>query len=92
MRDIIIETLGWIATVVVLTAFYLNTRNMIKSDSYKFLILNFASGIFMAINSGYHQAYPSMITNIIWLSITLPGLFNKIFNYDRKTLERNCKI
>jgi hypothetical protein len=82
MTNTIIEILGWVATVTVLTAFFLNTRNKIKSDSYTFLLLNFVSGFFMAINSGYHQAYPSMIANSVWMSIVLPGLFKKTFNFD----------
>jgi uncharacterized protein with PQ loop repeat len=75
---ITIEILGWIATCLVIMAFYLNTRNIIASDSKVFLFMNFASGLLMSINSGYHQAYPSMIANICWLTIALNIVLKRI--------------
>lgn len=90
MLDITIEILGWIAMILVLFAFYLNTRQIISSNSYLFLVMNTLSGLFMAINSGYHHAYPSMSANLIWLIIASVSLLKiKKGNYDRKTLERN---
>jgi uncharacterized protein with PQ loop repeat len=90
MLDIIIEILGWIAMVLVLFAFYLNTSQIISSSSNVFLVLNILSGLFMAINSGYHSAYPSMSANLIWLIIAAVSLLKiKKWKYDRKTLERN---
>lgn len=75
---ITIEVLGWTATCVVILAFYLNTRHIIASDSKIFLLMNFISGLLMSINSGYHQAYPSMIANIVWLTIALSIVLKKI--------------
>ena len=71
MEKLTIEILGWTATVLVILAFYLNTRKMISSSSYRFLLMNIMSGLFMAINSGYHEASPSMVANLIWLLIAL---------------------
>ncbi|HEX9825034.1 MAG TPA: hypothetical protein VGA80_00415 [Flavobacteriaceae bacterium] len=87
---ITIEILEWIAMVLVLFAFYLNTRQIISSSSNLFLAMNILSGLFMAINSGYHNAYPSMAANLIWLTIAAASLLKiKKWKYDRKTLERN---
>jgi uncharacterized protein with PQ loop repeat len=77
MIKLFIDFIGWIATVCILIAFYLNTRKIIKSDSNKFLLLNLFSGLFMALNSGYYQAYPSMITSIFWLLIAFTSLIKK---------------
>jgi hypothetical protein len=52
--------------------------------------MNILSGLFMAINSGYHNDYPSMAANLIWLTIAAASLLKiKKWKYDRKTLERN---
>ena len=77
MVRITIDIIGWVASVCILTAFYLDTRKIIKSDSNKFLLLNLFSGLFMSLNSGYHQAYPSMITSIFWFLIAFTGLVRK---------------
>ncbi len=78
MVNLFIDFIGWVATICILIAFYLNTRKIIRSDSLKFLLLNLFSGLFMALNSGYHQAYPSMITSIFWLLIAFTSLIKKI--------------
>lgn len=90
MQNIIIEILGWVATILVLVAFYLNTRQIISTNSSLFLLMNSTSGLCMAINSGYHQAYPSMAANLIWLLIAAVSFMNiQKEKYERKTLERN---
>jgi len=65
VQSTIIEIMGWVATILVLVAFYLNTRQIISTNSPVFLLMNMASELFMAINSGYHEAYPSMTANLI---------------------------
>jgi len=69
MLNIWIELLGWLAMVLVLTAFFLNTRKLVSANSPLFLGMNFLSGLFMAINTAFHHAYPSMVANILWLLI-----------------------
>ncbi|ELR72300.1 hypothetical protein C900_01715 [Fulvivirga imtechensis AK7] len=74
MQLLIIEIIGWVAMVLVLSAFYLNTKNIVSSNSSIFLTMNILAGLFMAINSGYHHAYPSMFANIAWLFIAVIGM------------------
>jgi hypothetical protein len=38
---------------------------------------NLLGGIFFTINTLVHQAYPSMIVNIIWVIIAVAALFKK---------------
>lgn len=72
----LIEILGWIATILVLAAFYLNTRKIVSSTSVMFLGMNFISGLLMAVNSAVHHAYPSMTANIIWMIIAMTIFLN----------------
>jgi 4-hydroxybenzoate polyprenyltransferase len=75
MENYIIEIMGWIATILILVAFYMNTRKIIPPNSVLFLGMNFISGLLMAVNSAYHHAYPSMTANTIWLLIAATSFF-----------------
>ena len=72
--NILIETLGWIGSIVILAAYGLNSFQKIKSDSVSFQVLNLIGGIFLIINSIYHEAYPFTFINSIWVLIALPAL------------------
>ena len=72
--NILIETLGWIGSIAILAAYGLNSFQKIKSDSVSFQILNLIGGIFLIINSIYHEAYPFTFINSIWVLIALPAL------------------
>jgi Na+-translocating ferredoxin:NAD+ oxidoreductase RnfD subunit len=72
--NILIETLGWIGSIAILAAYGLNSFQKIKSDSAFFQILNLLGGVFLIINSIYHEAYPFTFINSIWVLIALPAL------------------
>jgi hypothetical protein len=72
--NILIETLGWIGSIAILSAYGLNSFQKIKSDSVSFQVLNLIGGIFLIINSIYHEAYPFTFINSIWILIALPAL------------------
>ncbi len=72
--NILIETLGWIGSIAILAAYGLNSFQKLKSDSVLFQMLNLTGGIFLIINSIYHEAYPFTFINSIWVLIALPAL------------------
>jgi len=72
--NVLIETLGWIGSIAILAAYGLNSFQKIKSDSFLFQVLNLTGGIFLIINSIYHEAYPFTFINSIWVLIALPAL------------------
>jgi hypothetical protein len=78
--NILIETLGWIGSIAILAAYGLNSFQKIKSDSVLFQILNLTGGIFLIINSIYHEAYPFTFINSIWVLIALPALVKILSN------------
>ena len=56
--EILISTLGWIGSLLVIGAYGLNSYQKIKSDSLIFQLMNLAGGILLIINSVYKEAYP----------------------------------
>jgi hypothetical protein len=72
--DTLIEIAGWVGSIEILLAYGLNSFQKIKSDSPVFQILNLTGGIFLIINSIYHEAYPFTFINSIWVLIALPAL------------------
>ena len=73
----IIEIIGWIGTVLIVGSYFLNINGKIKSTSAWYIVSNLLGGIFFTINTLVHQAYPSMIVNIIWVFIAVAALFKK---------------
>ncbi|NOS57438.1 MAG: hypothetical protein HOP37_14450, partial [Cyclobacteriaceae bacterium] len=48
--EIVISTLGWIGSLLVIGAYGLNSYQKIKSDSLIFQLMNLAGGILLIIN------------------------------------------
>lgn len=71
---LLIETLGWIGSVLVIGAYGLNSYQKIKSDSLKFQLMNFIGGVLLIINSVYKEAYPFTFINSVWVVIAISSL------------------
>jgi hypothetical protein len=78
--NILFEVLGWIGSIEILLAYGLISFQKLKTDSVIFQSLNFTGGIFLIINSIYHEAYPFTFINSIWVLIALPALLKIITN------------
>ena len=75
--NIVVETLGWIASVLIVGSYALNITGKLAADSKVYVWANILGGLFFVINTYYHQAYPSMVVNIIWVIIAIVMLFKK---------------
>ena len=72
-----IEIIGWIGAILIIGSYYLNINGKLNSGSLIYILSNLLGGIFFTINTLVHQAYPSMIVNIICIFIALAALFKK---------------
>lgn len=72
-----VEIVGWIGAVLIVGAYFLNINGRLKSSSGVYILSNLFGGIFFTVNTLVHQAYPSMIVNIIWVFIAIAALFKK---------------
>jgi hypothetical protein len=77
MSPVLIEVLGWIASVLIVGSYALNLLQKLRSDSTVYQLANIIGGIFFVINTYYHQAFPSMAVNIIWVILAGMALLNK---------------
>jgi hypothetical protein len=73
----IIETLGWIGSVLIVGAFGLNSLGKIKASSMYYQLANMVGGIFFVVNTYHHKAYPSALVNVIWVFIAGFSLLRK---------------
>ena len=75
--SILIEVLGWIASVLIEGSYALNITGRLAANSKLYVIANIVGGLFFVVNTYYHQAYPSMMVNIIWVIIAIVMLTKK---------------
>lgn len=75
---LLIDIIGWSGSVMVITAYGLNSYQKIKSDSFFFLLLNLVGGIFLIIYSVYYTAYANTFINVVWVLIAIPALIKLI--------------
>jgi hypothetical protein len=72
-----IEALGWIASVLIVGAYFLNIRGQLASSDPRYVWANLIGGLFFVINTWYHSAYPSALVNVVWVLIALFSLLKK---------------
>lgn len=80
--ELIIDILGWIASVELVTAFALVSYKKLDPDSPTFQWLNLTGSFLFIINTYYHGAYPPMVLNIVWVFISFISLV-KIWRKDK---------
>ena len=74
---ILIEIIGFAGTALCISAYILNVRGRLSSDSKYYLLANGLGGAFLVINSVWHWALPSAIENAIWATVALFGLVGR---------------
>jgi hypothetical protein len=74
----LIDAIGWIASLLIVGAYFLNITGKLSAQSYTYIALNFIGGFFFIINTWHHGAYPSALVNVIWVVIAVFSLFRRI--------------
>jgi len=69
--ELLIEILGWIASVLIVGSYAFNISGKLSTNSKWYVWANIIGGLFFVINTYFHQAYPSMVVNIIWVIIAI---------------------
>ena len=75
--QILIDVLGWVGTVLYLTAYGLISLKKVEGDSVLYQGINLVAGILMIVNTYYWHAYPSLGLNVVWLGIAVFALARK---------------
>lgn len=74
MMETIINIIGWIASVLIVGAYFLNIRGKLSSQSKWYILANLVGGLFFIANTIYLKAYPSAMVNVIWVIIAVASL------------------
>ena len=64
-----IETLGWVASVLIVGAYFLNIQGRLDAKDARYVWANLIGGLFFVVNTIYHGAYPSALVNVVWVLI-----------------------
>ena len=76
-NTLLVEILGWIASVLIVGSYALNLLQKLKSDSMAYQLANIVGGVFFVINTYTHGAYPSMAVNVVWVILAGMALLKK---------------
>ena len=82
----LVEILGWIGSVLIVGSYALNITGRLAATHKLYVLANILGGIFFVVNTYFHQAYPSMFVNIVWVIIAIVML-----NKKDKNKEANSK-
>jgi len=70
-----ISTVGWVGALITLCAYGLLISENLTLKQPLYHWLNLIGGTGVALNSFYYGAFPSVFTNLVWISITFYGLY-----------------
>jgi hypothetical protein len=73
--EIFIEIIGWIASVLIVGAYFLNIRGKLSAQSMPYILANLVGGAFFIANTIWHGAYPSALVNVVWVIIAMVSLY-----------------
>ena len=85
----LIDALGWIGSLCVLTAYGLNSYQVIMSDSMLFYSLNIVGGVFLIIYSTEKGAFANTFVNVVWVIIAIPAIIKYCANRARRDMMFN---
>ncbi|UTA70154.1 CBU_0592 family membrane protein [Emticicia sp. 21SJ11W-3] len=73
----LVEIIGWIGAVLVTGSYFLNIQGKMDAKDARYIWANAIGGICFVINTYFHQAYPSMFVNIVWVLIAAAAVLRK---------------
>jgi len=75
--NILVEIMGWMGSVLIVGSYALNITGRLATTSKLYVLANIIGGLFFVVNTYFHQAYPSMFVNIVWVIIAIVMLSKK---------------
>ena len=72
-----IEVIGWIGTILIVGAYFLNINGKVNSTSMPYIISNLIGGVLFSVYTYAHRTYPNMVVNVIWVCIAIAALMKK---------------
>lgn len=82
--NLLLESLGWVGSFIIVVVYGLNSYQKIKSDSLLFYTLNLVGGLLLIIYSNFKGAYANTFINVVWVLIALPAIFKILKSTTKK--------
>ncbi|MCU0354710.1 MAG: hypothetical protein MUD08_13380 [Cytophagales bacterium] len=76
--NLLVETIGWTGSVLVVAAYFLNMRGTLRADSPTYKWFNVVGSACLIVLTLYHNAIPSAVVNIIWAVIGLAAILRPL--------------
>ena len=76
-----IEIIGWSGAIMLLVGYFLIQTKKVDHDNKVYVMLNVLGSFCLMINAWSHRAYPSTVTNLLWLVIGSVSAY-KLFYHD----------
>ena len=77
MYDIATQVSGWMGTVLIVAAYFLNSRKMLDSQSKTYQCMNLFGSAGVFVNVLHQRAWPAVALQITWGAIALVTLARK---------------
>jgi hypothetical protein len=71
---IAVEIVGWIAAVLILTAYAMLSVGKLTGKSVSYQVMNIVGAAGFVVNTAYNGAIPSAVLNVIWVGIGIYAL------------------
>ena len=81
---LIAEVIGWIGTILILSAYFLLTGKKLNEASKVYHGMNLFGGISIVVNALINGAYPPATLNIVWSVIAAYGIVKGLKLRSRK--------
>lgn len=75
--NLLIEILGWIGSILVVGAYFLNFQGKLSVNAPAYIYANLVGAILLIVLTWHHRAFPSMAVNIVWVAVAIYAFFRK---------------
>lgn len=72
--DILMEVVGYAGGALILAGYFLLSAGRVSAKSVSYQAMNVVGALGFIANSGWHNAWPSAILNVIWVGIGVVAL------------------
>ena len=73
-HSLLIQTIGWLGTVLLIGAYALNSFGLLSSVGLVYPLLNLAAGILLGIRVFADRNYSNLILEFFWIGVALVSL------------------
>jgi len=73
----LIDVMGWVGAIILLTAYTLNILQKVEADSSYFLSINLLGAFLLTVNAYSTESYPFLVVNLFWVLVSIYQLSQK---------------